>query len=42
MRNVPPGIQTMSAYFASQERLIEGLSLIIADLYLTGFSASGQ
>jgi hypothetical protein len=37
MRNVPPGIQTMSVYSAAQERLIEGLSLIIADLYLLGF-----
>jgi hypothetical protein len=28
----------MSVYSAAQERLIEGLSLIIADLYLLGFS----
>jgi hypothetical protein len=32
----------MFGYSASQEPLIEGLSLIIADLYLPGFNASGQ
>src|SRR6516164_1861234 len=42
MRNGPPAIQTMSACPASRERLVEGLTLTIADLYrsLPHFSVS--